>query len=155
MPEKTPMNLAKAYEILGDIIQKDKSLVNRNSNFPSRYLNWEFNYDCVSIGSNFTFQELAAIMWWISNHTTKPVRIKHLDKLNDFMGKLIEPPKKKVLKELLEEWSVLTPNQWENDKGPEGWYAVCNDDDGIIAYFKEEKKAYSFRLSEINKILNG
>ena len=55
---------------------------------------------------------------------------------------------------LLESWSVLDPAQWDNDDGPPGWYAVCNDD-GIVAYFCEEDDALRFRLSEINRALNG
>ena len=56
--------------------------------------------------------------------------------------------------ELLEQWSVLPPGMWENDDGPEGWYAVSNDE-GIVAYFGREPDAYRFRLAEINRILNG
>lgn len=58
------------------------------------------------------------------------------------------------LDDLLEEWSVLEPGMWENDSDPKDWYAVCNQD-GIIAYFSNESDAYRFRLSEINRILNG
>jgi hypothetical protein len=54
---------------------------------------------------------------------------------------------------LLEEWSVLAPGQWENDVGPEGWYAVANDQ-GIVAYFGAERDAFAFRLMKINIILN-
>ena len=60
----------------------------------------------------------------------------------------------KLLDELLETWSVLAPGQWENDQGPQDWYAVC-DEEGIIAYFAEEPDALRFRLSEINRVLNG
>lgn len=56
--------------------------------------------------------------------------------------------------ELLEQWTVHGPGMWENDTGPEGWYAVSNTD-GIIAYFRDEKSAFGWRLAEINRILNG
>jgi hypothetical protein len=59
----------------------------------------------------------------------------------------------KTLDELLEDWSVLEPGLWKNETGPEGWYAVANDD-GIIAYFRDEKDAFAFRLDKINQILN-
>ena len=55
---------------------------------------------------------------------------------------------------LLESYSVMPSEHWENDDGPDGWYAVCNDDDGIIAYFLTEASALRFRLNEINRILN-
>lgn len=61
---------------------------------------------------------------------------------------------KKTLAELLDEVSVLASGQWENDQGPEGWFAVCNDNDGIIAYFYDEALALRFRLDYINAILN-
>lgn len=60
----------------------------------------------------------------------------------------------KNLEELLEEWAVHFPGAWENEDGPKDWYAVSNDD-GIIAYFAEEKDAFRFRLEKINQILNG
>lgn len=50
--------------------------------------------------------------------------------------------------DLLEDWSVL-----EDHDGPNGWYAVANDD-GIIAYFCIEKQAYLFRLLMINLAMN-
>jgi hypothetical protein len=58
------------------------------------------------------------------------------------------------LDDLLEIWSVIDPAQWENDAGPEGWFAVSNSN-GIIAYFGTEADAYRFRLAEINRVLNG
>ena len=64
------------------------------------------------------------------------------------------PANSVVLSELLETWSVLEPGQWENEEGPDGWYAVCNDD-GIVAYFGVEEAAFRFRLAEINRELNG
>lgn len=60
----------------------------------------------------------------------------------------------KSLDEALDEWSVHDPEMWENDEGPKGWWAVSNND-GIVAYFGEERDAFRFRLSEINRILNG
>lgn len=60
----------------------------------------------------------------------------------------------KTLDELLEEWGVDSPGMWENDSGPLDWYAVENDD-GIIAYFGEERDALAFRLMKINFTLNG
>lgn len=59
----------------------------------------------------------------------------------------------KSLEEWLEAVDVLDPGMWENDTGPENWYAVANDD-GIIAYFGEERDAYRFRLDYINRQLN-
>ena len=61
---------------------------------------------------------------------------------------------KPKLEDLLESWTVLDPGMWENNDGPEGWYAVANDD-GIVAYFGKEADAYRFRLAEINRTLNG
>ncbi len=57
----------------------------------------------------------------------------------------------KNLDELLEEY--LVDFAWENDEGPKNWYAVSNND-GIIAYFGNEKDAFAFRLMKINFILN-
>lgn len=59
-----------------------------------------------------------------------------------------------TLEDLLETWSVLPPGQWENNAGPKEWFAVCNDQ-GIVAYFGNEQDALRFRLSEINRTLNG
>lgn len=61
---------------------------------------------------------------------------------------------KKDLDTLLEDWQVMDPLMWENNDGPKGWYAVCNTD-GIVAYFGKEEDALRFRLSEINRALNG
>lgn len=59
------------------------------------------------------------------------------------------------LDQLLEEVSVLSPGQWENEDTPHlgEWWAVCNDQ-GIIAYFGDETDAFRFRLDYINRILN-
>lgn len=62
--------------------------------------------------------------------------------------------KEKNIEKLLEEWSVHEPGSWKNDTGPENWYAVSNDE-GIIAYFRDEKDAFAYRLNKINQILNG
>ena len=58
------------------------------------------------------------------------------------------------LDRLLEAWSVLSPGQWDNESGPKDWWAVCNDT-GIVAYFADATGAFRFRLSEINRALNG
>lgn len=59
------------------------------------------------------------------------------------------------LDELLEEISVLGPDQWDNKQSDalEGWFAVATDA-GIIAYFGDEQDALGFRLDLINSILN-
>src|SRR5437588_13063254 len=57
-----------------------------------------------------------------------------------------QPKQLRTLDELLETVSVMAPGSWENDAGPKDWFAVCNDEDGIIAYFQEERAAYRFRL---------
>lgn len=62
--------------------------------------------------------------------------------------------KKKTLDELLEEWVVMAPAQWDNPLGPKGWYAVTNSE-GIVAYFAHEVDALRFRMYEIGRILNG
>lgn len=58
------------------------------------------------------------------------------------------------LSEWLEAVQVMAPYMWENKNGPVGWYAVVNDDDGIIAYFANEPDAFRFRLDYINRKLN-
>ena len=58
-----------------------------------------------------------------------------------------------MLDDLLEEISVLSPGHWENEDGPEEWFAVC-DERGIIAYFGDEVMAFNFRLNLINSRLN-
>lgn len=59
-----------------------------------------------------------------------------------------------TLDELLDVWTVMEPGMWENNDGPEDWWAVCNDD-GIVAYFGNKSDAYRFRLDRINCTLNG
>jgi hypothetical protein len=58
------------------------------------------------------------------------------------------------LDDLLDKWSVMAPGMWENDTGPKGWFAVVNDDDGIVAYFATERDALRWRLDMINRELN-
>jgi hypothetical protein len=58
------------------------------------------------------------------------------------------------LEALLETWQVFAPDMWVNATGPDGWWAVTNDD-GIVAYFGTEAAACRFRLVEINRALNG
>ena len=55
--------------------------------------------------------------------------------------------------EELENIQVIAPHCWENEEGPVGWYAVCNEK-GIIAYFGDENDAFSFRLHYINMRMN-
>ena len=64
----------------------------------------------------------------------------------------MEQPRK-TLDELCDDISVMEPGMWENDQGPDGWFAVTNTD-GIIAYFGNERDAFRFRLDYINRILN-
>lgn len=59
-----------------------------------------------------------------------------------------------TLENALEMVSVHDPGQWENEEGPEGWFAVSHDDYGIIAYFCDEKAAFHYRLMLINQMLN-
>ena len=53
----------------------------------------------------------------------------------------------------LERWQVHEPGMWENDNGPEDWYAVSNDV-GIVAYFGDAADAYRHRITMINRDLN-
>ena len=61
----------------------------------------------------------------------------------------------KSFEKLLEDWYVMAPGIWENDDGPKDWWAVGNEDEGIVAYFSTQRAAYRFRLAEINRIRNG
>ena len=64
---------------------------------------------------------------------------------------------KKDLDDLLDEWQVHSPKCWENELSNtilKDWYAVSNKK-GIVAYFGNGKDAFRFRLSEINRKLNG
>lgn len=63
--------------------------------------------------------------------------------------------KKVTLEEALEQVSVHGPSQWENEDGPEGWYAVSTEyAGGIVAYFRDEGAAYRYRLDLVNIMLN-
>lgn len=44
------------------------------------------------------------------------------------------------------EYIVHGPYTWENDYGPDGWYAV-SDYNGIFAYFGNESYAYDYAES--------
>lgn len=59
-----------------------------------------------------------------------------------------------TLEDTLKNWQVDAPGMWENDTGPKNWYAVSNDNEGIIAYFAKEKDALRFRLDMVNRDLN-
>lgn len=69
------------------------------------------------------------------------------------MSDLSKEYSNRALGGLLEDISVMEYGQWENEKGPKGWYAVCGKD-GIIAYFEDSGDAFRFRLDYINRILN-
>ena len=56
------MNEQKAIKILGDTIQKDKSL--RDS---SKYIDCDVDYDTICLDGFFEVKELEAIVWWIKN----------------------------------------------------------------------------------------
>jgi hypothetical protein len=59
------------------------------------------------------------------------------------------------LEALLESVSVMAPGCYPIAAQSIGvWWAVCTDDDGIIAYFLNEEDAFRFRLSYINALLN-
>lgn len=49
----------------------------------------------------------------------------------------------------LEYWQVH-----EEHEGPQGWYAVSNAMDSIVAYFNTERDAFRYRLWMINRELN-
>ena len=65
-----------------------------------------------------------------------------------------------ILEDALSDINVLHPE--DRDEAPPqtqvgwpaGWWAV-QDTDGIIAYFAHEVDACSFRLTQVNLILNG
>ncbi len=61
---------------------------------------------------------------------------------------------KLTLDDLLEEISVI--EEWDNEVSEIliGWYAVVTPL-GIISYFGSESEALGYRLSYINRILNG
>lgn len=56
----------------------------------------------------------------------------------------------------LDEYHVYLPEELNNyPDGLRGWYAVESPEQGIMAYFANESDAFRFRLSEINRRLNG
>jgi hypothetical protein len=68
---------------------------------------------------------------------------------------------KRNLDEWLEAVSVHQVDSYLNETNKNGlnalidWYGVSTDDDGgIIAYFRDEKDAFRFRLDYINRKLN-
>jgi hypothetical protein len=56
---------------------------------------------------------------------------------------------------LLASWTIFEPGMRENDGGPEGWWALSNHEESIVAYFSRQEDAFRFRLAEINRTLNG
>lgn len=83
------------------------------------------------------------------------------DRIRDDLNReeIFNTPKPKqeehlTLDDVLGIWGVLSPDMWINDFGPLGWWAVV-DEENIVAYFENEITAYRFRLSEINRMLNG
>lgn len=58
------------------------------------------------------------------------------------------------LDEWLEAVQVHAPGMWENDQGPQDWWAVSDEDFGIVAYFGCEPDAFRYRLDYINRQLN-
>jgi hypothetical protein len=58
-----------------------------------------------------------------------------------------------TIEETLEKWQVIAPGQWENEDGPEDWWAVENDN-GIVAFFGDEVDANRYRLWMVNRDLN-
>lgn len=56
----------------------------------------------------------------------------------------------------LDYFQVEWPGSREEEDDPlPDWWGVSTDDDGIIAYFSEEKLALRFRLDLINHAFNG
>ncbi len=63
----------------------------------------------------------------------------------------------RTLDEMLDRWTVHECDEINETLGISilpGWFAVSNHD-GVIAYFGNESDAFRFRLSEINRELNG
>jgi len=44
---------------------------------------------------------------------------------------------------------VMAPGMWQNETGPEDWWAVATDDLGIVAYFWQEEDAILFSELDI------
>lgn len=55
------MNEQKATKILGEAIQKDKSLFSRE------YISCDADDDAVCLDGFFRVEKLEAIIWWIKN----------------------------------------------------------------------------------------
>lgn len=71
----------------------------------------------------------------------------------------LEAYKGKDLNELLEVVSVMeTTLQWKDEVTGEVndmfLYGVVTDNEGFVAYFPNEKEAFRYRLSFINRVLN-
>lgn len=49
------------------------------------------------------------------------------------------------LSDMTEFWFLDAPETWHNNAGPKGFWAVGNDDEGIISYFANEQYANQFR----------
>ena len=69
----------------------------------------------------------------------------------------VRPEHVKNIDDALEDVQVHTPGGWENVLTPfmDGWCAVSTGKDGIIAYFFDERDAFSFRLKIIDRWFNG
>ena len=75
-----------------------------------------------------------------------------------------KPEEKLDLDNLLDKYSVMEIDKYHVEvnkdlsnkelSGLIGWFGVCNDE-GVCAYFGEEKDALAFRLMKINMELNG
>lgn len=59
-----------------------------------------------------------------------------------------------TLEELLEEITVLFPENWGDESNDFSWWYAVTNKDGIIAIFANQDDAFNFRLSYINRILN-
>ncbi len=59
-----------------------------------------------------------------------------------------------TLDDALENWMVHAPGLWENDVGPKDWWAVSDENNGIVAYFGNEIDAFRHRLAMINRDMN-
>lgn len=90
----------------------------------------------------------------ITKFTVKTKSPEQLEEIKKAVEQILNKPvAKKSLEELLEEWSVMEPGTWDNNQGPQGWWAVANDT-GIVAYFNNEQDAFYYRLNKINHFLN-
>ena len=80
--------------------------------------------------------------------------LTELTRVRDSLESGVRPTPPASLEDALETWQVHAPGTWENDHGPSGWWAVSNDD-GIVAYFGNERDACRYRLDRVNHALNG